>query len=204
MIFALIPAGGKSERMGRPKLTLPFKGKTVLECVLGAVRRAGIEHILVVVGPHVPELGPLAESAGAQVLALTEATPHLRDTVELGLKWIEERFHPRPDDRWFLVPADHPMLDDAVFAQLLAARDACTTCSIVIPTYEGKRGHPTLLDWTHAAGIRAFPAGGRLNAYVRQQAAATLEVPVNSAGVVRDLDTQKDYARLLESCQPAE
>ena len=204
MNFALIPAGGKSERMGRPKLTLPFKGRTILECVLDAVRRAGIEHILVVVGPHVPELVPLAEAAGAQVLALPEVTPHLRDTVEYGLKWIEERFHPRPDDRWFLVPADHPMLDDAVFAQLLVARDTYTTCSIVIPTYKGKRGHPTSLDWTHAAGIHAFPAGGRLNAYVRQQAAETLEVPMNSAGVVRDLDTEEDYARLLECWKATE
>jgi molybdenum cofactor cytidylyltransferase len=183
---------------------LPFKGKTVLECVLEAVRRAGIEHMLVVVGPHVSELVPLADAAGAHVLALTEATPHLRDTVEHGLNWLEERFHPRPEDRWFLVPADHPMLDDAVFAQLLAARDACATCSIVIPTYGGKRGHPTLLDWTHAARVRAFPAGGRLNAYVRQQAAETLEVPVNSAGVVRDLDTEEDYAQLLESWNPTE
>src|SRR5207237_3552168 len=54
--LALIPAAGKSTRMGRPKLALPLGGRTVLEHVVAALRDAGVEHVLVVVGPHVPEL----------------------------------------------------------------------------------------------------------------------------------------------------
>ena len=40
MIFALIPAAGKSTRMGRPKLALPLGEKTVLEHVIAALRQA--------------------------------------------------------------------------------------------------------------------------------------------------------------------
>jgi molybdenum cofactor cytidylyltransferase len=197
MIFALIPAAGKSQRMGRPKLSLAVGGKTVLEHVLETIRRAGIEHILVVVGPHVPELILLAEAAGAHVLPLTKETPDMRATVEQGLDWLEEHFRPQPDDRWLLIPADHPMLDAAVVSQLLAARQARATCSIVIPTYEGKRGHPALLDWKHATGIRRFPLGAGLNVYQRLHADETLELPVDTEAVVSDLDTPADYARLL-------
>ncbi len=198
MTFALIPAAGKSVRMSRPKLTLPLGDRTVLERLLDTVRRAGIEHILVVAGPHVPELIPLATTAGAHVLLLTQDTPDMRATVEHGLTWLEEHFHPQPDDRWLLIPADHPTLDDAVVCRILAARHACATCSIVIPTYEGKRGHPALIDWKHAAGIRAFPQGAGLNVYLRQHADETLEMPVDAAGIVRDLNTPEDYARLLQ------
>ena len=49
--FGLIPAAGKSRRMGRPKLTLPLAARTVLEAVLDTVRQGGVETVLVVVGP---------------------------------------------------------------------------------------------------------------------------------------------------------
>jgi CTP:molybdopterin cytidylyltransferase MocA len=65
MKFAVLLAGGQSKRMGRPKLVLPLGERTVLEHVLAALRQAAVEHILVVIGPHVAELGALAESAGA-------------------------------------------------------------------------------------------------------------------------------------------
>jgi len=204
MTFALIPAAGKSERMGRPKLTLPLGGRTVLERVLDTVRCAGIEHILVVVGPHGPELIPLAESVGTHVLPLAEQTPDMRATVERGLIWLEEHFHPRLDDHWLLIPADHPALDEAVVRQLLQARHEHANCSIIIPTFQGKRGHPALIDWKHAAGIRAFPPGAGLNAYLRHHGDETLEMPVDTAGVVRDLDTPEDYERLLHDWQPTE
>src|SRR5205807_6089865 len=110
MTFAVIPAAGKSTRMGRPKLALPLGGLTVLERVLGALRRGGVEHPVVVVGPHVRELAPLAQGAGAHVCCLAGETADMRATVEQGLRWLEERFRPRPGDDWLLVPADHPAL----------------------------------------------------------------------------------------------
>jgi CTP:molybdopterin cytidylyltransferase MocA len=69
--------------------------------------------------------------------------------------------------------------------------------SIVVPTWQGQRGHPTLVGWGHVAGIRAHPAGEGLNAYFRRHAGETLELAVNSAAVVEDLDTPEDYERLL-------
>src|SRR5712691_10446212 len=100
MTHALIPAGGRSTRMGRPKLALPLGDRSVLERVVGSVRRAGVEHVLVVIGPHVPELVPLARSAGAHVLLLDAETADMRATIEHGLRWLEDHFHPRPDDDW--------------------------------------------------------------------------------------------------------
>jgi molybdenum cofactor cytidylyltransferase len=182
--------------MGRSKLALPLGERSVLEWVVGALRQAGIEHVLVVVGPHVPELGPLAQAAGAESLMLVEATADMRATVKAGLRWLEDRFHPEPDDKWLLTPADHPALDAAVVRQLLEAGAANPDASIVIPTCQGRRGHPTLIAWRHVAGVRSLPAGEGLNAYLRQHMAETLELPVVSAGIFCDLDTPEDYQRL--------
>ena len=196
MIFALIPAAGKSERMGRPKLALPYARSTVLQTVIETVRNAGIEHALVIVGPHVPELVPLAEEAHAHVLLLEQQTPDMRATVENGLCWLDEHFHPTRNDWWLLVPGDHPTLDEAIVRRLLEARHERPECSIFLPSYAGKRGHPALLNWKHAAGIQAFPSGSGFNRYLRQFPAETVEMRVDSARVLCDLDTPEDYVRL--------
>jgi molybdenum cofactor cytidylyltransferase len=199
MTFAVIPAAGHSVRMGRPKLALPLGERTVLEHVVAALREGGVERILVVVGPHVSQLAPLAERAGAHVLQLAEETPDMRATVEAGLHWLDDRFAPRPDDSWLLVPADHPTLDPLVVRRLLGERAGSSDRSIVVPTHGGRRGHPTLIAWQHVAGMRALPSGQGLNAYLRQHAAQTLEVPVDSADVLCDLDTPEDYEQLRPS-----
>jgi len=197
MAFAVVPACGHSTRMGRPKLALPLGGRTVIEHVVAALRGGGVGTVLVVVGPHVPELVPLARSAGAEVLALPEPTADMRSTVEHGLRWVEDRFAPRPDDAWLLAPADHPVLSPAVVRQLLGAAGS-SACSIAVPVCDGRRGHPTLIRWRHVAGIRGLPAEAGINVYLRERRAETLEVPVSDPGILADLDTPEDYDRLRE------
>ena len=198
-VYALIPAGGKSTRMGRTKLALPLDDRAVLEHVILALHRGGVANVVVVVGPHVPELIPLAEAAGAHVCLLPRETPDMRATIEAGLRWLEEHFQPRPTDSWLLVPGDHPTLDADLVQQLLHTREQQSACSIVLPTYRGKRGHPTLIDWQHVAGIRAQPPDEGINRYLRGCQAETLELPVSASAILDDLDTPEDYERLRQA-----
>jgi molybdenum cofactor cytidylyltransferase len=197
MTFALIPAGGRSARMGRPKLGLPLRGRTVLECVVAALRAGGAGRVLVVVAPHAAELCPLAEAAGAHVHLLPHETPDMRATIEHGLTWVEEHWHPDASDPWLLVPADHPTLEPEVVRSLLREYERRGEASILVPVHGGKRGHPVVLAWEHIAGIRRHPAGEGLNTYLRRHAAATREIAAGSPEILRDLDTPEDYERLL-------
>jgi gamma-glutamylcyclotransferase (GGCT)/AIG2-like uncharacterized protein YtfP len=82
---------------------------------------------------------------------------------------------------------------------LLWARAEAPGKSIVIPTHGGRRGHPTLIDWKHVAGMRALPVGEGLNVYLRRHATETRELAVDAAEVLCDLDTPEDYERLRQS-----
>lgn len=197
MIAGLIPAAGQSRRMGRPKLSLPVAGKLVLELVIDALHAGGVNPVLVVLGPHTADLCGPARDAGASVLLLPWPTPDMRATLERGLNWLEESLQPGDEDDWLLVPGDHPLLDAGVVRQLIALRSADPSHTIFLPTYEGRRGHPTLIRWKHVAGIRAHPADQGLNAYLRQHHPETRELAVSSDSVVADLDTPEDYERLL-------
>lgn len=202
MIFAVIPAAGHSERMGRPKLALPLGDRTVLERVIAALQTGGVDHVLVVIGPHVPQLTPLAEQAGADILCLKEATPDMRATVEAGLRWIHDHRNPRQQDWLVLVPADHPTLDGALVRNLLEVCTHRPDCSLFVPTVAGKRGHPLILAWKHVEGMLALAPGLGLNTYVRQHRAETLEIPVASAEVLCDLDTPEEYENLRRRFEP--
>jgi molybdenum cofactor cytidylyltransferase len=196
VIVAVVPAAGHSTRMGRPKLSLPLGNRTVLEHVVAALRAGGADHVVVVIGPHVPELASLAETAGAHVCQLAEPTSDMRATVEHGLCWVEAHLHPAPADAWLLSPADHPTLDPSAIRELCDFYLRDPSPSILIPVYGGRRGHPALVAWQHVAGIRALPADRGINAYFREHATDAREVEVSSAGVLCDLDTPEDYERL--------
>ena len=119
----------------------------------------------------------------------------MRCTVEHGLRWLEDQFHPQPDDAWLLSPGDHPTLDAAVVQRLIAEYGRGGH-SVVVPTFAGKRGHPTVIAWRRVAGIRKHPVGQGLNTYLRSLSGVTLEVAMTEASVLSDLDTIEDYERL--------
>ena len=201
MIAGLIPAAGHSRRMGQPKLALPVAGKTVLEHVITALHDAGVNPVLAVLGPHVAELADKARDAGASVLLLPWPTADMRATIERGLDWLEETLAPGEDDWWLLVPGDHPTLEVGIIREMIDAGVSAKGSSILVPTYDGRRGHPVLIGWGHVEGLRAHPTTEGVNSYLRGQGAATREVPVSHSSVVEDLDTPEDYERLLRSLE---
>lgn len=197
--FALLPAAGKSSRMGRPKLALPLGTRTVLERVVDTLRQAGCPNILAILGPHVADLHTLATNAGAKVLLLDQETQDMRATVQHGLDWFEQHERPGADDAFLLLPPDHPTLVPETIDALLKARvTEQGGASIWIPTHEGRRGHPALIGWQHVAGIRAWPADQGLNTYLRAHLTDTREVPCACVDILCDLDTPEDYERLRQ------
>ncbi len=195
IVYGLIPAGGKSTRMGRPKLALPLGGRSVLERAIEALR-SFVRETLVVLGPHGKELEPLAVAAGARVLLLPEQTPDMRASVQCGLMAIEERFHPANGDAVLLLPADLPALKPEMVRFLVDQSALHPEASIWTPTFEGRRGHPTLIGWRHAPGIQALPIGQGLRDYFRTQTAHTAELPCPWPAIRLDMDTPEDYEQL--------
>ena len=185
--------------MGQPKLALPWGYRTVIEHVIEKLLKAGVEVVLVVTGPHVPEVSHLATQAGATVHVLPQATPDMRSTVEAGLNYLQDRFQPKPHDPWLLAPADHPDFSLMTVARLLQAGEDDGRLGIAVPVYQGQRGHPTLFRWRHVNGIMKLPYDLGINAFLHLQSQEIFEVFVTDAGIHLNLDTPEDYASILHS-----
>jgi len=79
---------------------------------------------------------------------------------------------------------------------LLSAGDA----EAVIPVFDGRRGHPVLLDGALLAAIGAAdPAAGSMREILRGRSVS--EVPWDSS-IHRDIDTREDYGPLPPSLTP--
>jgi molybdenum cofactor cytidylyltransferase len=141
-----------------------------------------------------------ADRAGARVVRPAVDPPDMRASVEYGLDWVRRQAAPTAEDGWLLIPADHPIVDPAVLNELIA-RWQTYDAAIVLPTFEGRRGHPTLLPWALADEVASIPENQGLNWLVRQHAAATLELPVQTRSVLIDLDTPEEYAADLAEWQ---
>lgn len=193
-LFALIPAAGRSRRMGTSKLLLPWQGTTVIEHLVGTLARPEIAAIIVVTRPDDVELHAVLQRTSAIVVVPDHEPPDMRDSVELGLHTIRQRFAPAGDDGWLLIPADHPLLESDVLDGLMK-RWSRGDCDALVPTHDNRRGHPTLLRWRLAARVEQLPRDVGINALLRSSPNLVTEWPTDRESVLADLDTPEDYAR---------
>lgn len=207
-LIAIIPAAGLSRRMGVPKLLLPWRGTTVIESLVSELQAAGVGRIYVVMRAADQALQTAVTARGAIPVIPEIDPPDMRSSVEAGLRAAHGLQNSSVPDNtingaltspsWLLIPADHPLISRNT-VDALRSGWVPETRQILIPTYAGQRGHPTLFTGHFTREVPQIPAGSGLNRLVSQHSAAIREIPVNDPGVTLDLDTPADYQALLNA-----
>ncbi len=192
-LFALIPAAGRSRRMGTSKLLLPWQGTTVIGHLIGTLTRPDISAVAIVVRSDDLVLQEAVRHTSALAIIPDVEPPEMRDSIEVGLRAIRQQFTPTDDDGWLLIPADHPLIESEVLDGLLT-RWSQGDCEALLPTLGRRRGHPTLLRWSLAARIEQLPRDVGVNALLRSSPSLVTEWPTDRESVLADLDTPEDYA----------
>jgi len=198
LISALVLAAGKSERMGSPKALLPISGRTFLENILDAISRTSIEETVVVVGHHRKEIDAAVkltsaerkrDSAQPQKLVFNaDYEKGMITSFQTGIRSLS----------WdtsgaFLFLVDHPLVEPATIELMIAN---LAPNRIVLPTFEGRRGHPVLFSSEVLQEILALPSSEGANIVVRKDPDRIFEVPVNTPGILVDVDTPEQFERL--------
>jgi molybdenum cofactor cytidylyltransferase len=196
--FAIIPAAGRSQRMGQPKLLLPWRGTTVIEHVVGVWRSSRVDHVVVIIHPSDVRLAELAHGAGAHLLQPDPPPPEMKISVREGLAFVERRFHPSATDAWLMAPADMPGIDAAMIDALLEAYQASLDRGIEpriwVPQVGGRRGHPVLFPWRLATEVERLGPDEGLDALVARSEVRAIDFPERER--LADFDTPEDYERL--------
>ena len=178
---AIVLAAGAGTRFGEPKAgaALP-DGRRFLEAVVEECITSGADPVIAVVSPgtEVP--------AGARGVVNAKPMDEQVKSLRLGLAQLANT----SVGGVLVWPVDHPF---ALATSALAVVDAArrTGAPIVVPVHDGKRGHPVWFareTWRELMTV----ADGGARAVVHAYGARVHDVPVDDAGVRRDIDTKGD------------
>jgi molybdenum cofactor cytidylyltransferase len=172
--------------MGRPKALLPIRGTTFLENILDAISRSSIQQTVVVVGHHRAEIE--ARMAAPRIVFNPDYEQGMVTSFQAGIRAL------LPDASGavlFLV--DHPLVEPSTIESLIGS---FAPGRIVLPVFEGRRGHPVLFAAEVLQEILALPASQGANIVVRKDAGRIVEVPVNAPGILVDIDTPEQFEKL--------
>jgi molybdenum cofactor cytidylyltransferase len=190
-VVGVVLAAGESRRMGRLKALLPFAGHTVIEQVLQPLLQAELTEVVVVLGYRAKDITAVLAPLPVRLLYNPEYQRGMTTSVQVALRDVT----PLPE-AYLLSLVDQPLLRLELIQQLLTAFHN-THKGLVIPTYQGKRGHPLLLSASYRQEVLALGPQQGLNVVTRGHPEDTVELPVTDEAILHDMDYPEDYAATL-------
>ncbi len=186
----VILAAGESSRMGFPKALLPYRGATFLEYLVGLLS-GRVDPLFLVLGhdadriraatrlpPNVRVLINENYQRG-QLSSLHTAIRALEATATAGL---------------LVALVDHPCIGAEVVEALLTVF-AAERPDVLVPTFEGRRGHPMIFSARLFPELLEAPLEQGARAVVRRH--AVREIAVSDPGILADIDDTETYRRLM-------
>jgi CTP:molybdopterin cytidylyltransferase MocA len=190
-IAAVLLAAGRSRRMGAFKPLLPFGRVSVVEACVDALREGGAAEVCVVVGHRGEEVrAALAHLPGVRFAVNEVAGSEMGVSVARGVEALSAL-----TEAALVALVDHPAVPPAEIKRLLEERH-CTGARLVLPEWQGRGGHPVLVDLAYRGELLTLVPEKGLRALFDAHRAEVLRVPSGSPYVTRDIDTWEDYLAL--------
>ena len=189
--YAIVPAAGRSRRMGESKLLLPWGDHMIIDAVLLAWTTSQVDQVVVVIRGNDTVLKAACDRWSVEVITTDQDPPDMKASIQIGLRHLSAIAS--DDDRCFIAPADLPTLTAEIIDEMLAV----DSDKIVIPKFGEKSGHPALLPWRITRQIFDLADDQGVNQIVNQH--EKHYVPFSSEKLVADVDTPQQYQQLLRN-----
>ena len=188
-VAAILLAAGRSRRMGEFKPLLPFGPQTVIESSIANLHAGGVTDIIVVLGHRGDEIREKLKTAGVTFAFNPDAGTPMGASIALGVAQVTKQC-----GAVLISPADHPAISGDTIKLILKEWQAAS--ALVQPEYEGRGGHPVLVDRKHFDELLHLDPERGLRGFFEQHRHETRRLPVNSPFIARDMDTWEDYVAL--------
>ena len=149
-----------------------------------------LDEVVVVLGHRAEEIAPVLAAYPVRWVINADYQTGMLSSVQCAVRAVDT------EADYLICLGDQPRLSGAVVEQVLQARKQ-TDAGIIIPTANGKRGHPVLIRNAYRAEILGLPLDVGLNVVTRGHPEDTYELPVAEDAILTDMDTLADYQREL-------
>jgi molybdenum cofactor cytidylyltransferase len=193
-VAGVVLAAGASERMGRSKALLDFRGVPFVVRILEALEALDIKPRLVVLGPDAPRIRP---SLATHDCVIVEQ-PDLEGGEIASLRAALTTLDPIRPSAVLAWPVDLPHVRVATIERMLE-RYRLAPAPAVVPSFAERRGRPVLWDRALFQELSGSPVATRhgARAVLLAHEAELAIVPVDDPAVIDDLNTPEDYERLV-------
>lgn len=186
-IWAIVLAAGKSTRMKKQKLLLPFKGQTIVETVIQKIIPVLKSNIVVVLGSHHNEIKRKISNLQVETCFNKNFENGMLSSVICGFSNL-----PEDAEAAMVFLGDQPQISTEA-AQKVADVWNQSKNGIVIPTFNGKRGHPVLIETKYKSAINNLDPNKGLRQLMEENENDIAEVEIEAPEILRDIDTPEDY-----------
>jgi molybdenum cofactor cytidylyltransferase len=184
IVDGILLAAGFSERAPDFKPALDIFGMPLLARTIENMANF-CEKIIVVGGHNFYKLSEVVREIPKVMLIKNE-------NFELGMfSSVRCGIQQATAGRFFILPGDQPVVAPDTFDKMLQYDD-----EIVIPRYNGKKGHPVLFNSDLIPEILEYPDTEILRNYIHSKNVKIIDV--EDPGIGMDVDTPEDYQQVLK------
>lgn len=176
--------------MGTAKQLLRLGNKSVIRHCVDTLAGAGIEQVVVVTGARHDACAQELQGAAAQIVRNEAQDSQMADSARIGLRAVEETC-----SGVLVCLADHPLVTCSTYRTIIDAHGRSPE-KIIIPVFQGKRGHPSLFPFSILSDLFFLPT---LRDLIRENHDEVLMLDVADEGAVLDMDTREDYHVVTET-----
>jgi len=183
MLAAVILAAGESRRMGEPKALLPYQGLTFVEHLLAVTAHPRVGIHRVVLGANAGEIRDKLKLDPASIVVNPDWPKGQLSSLQAAIRSLPAKL----TEGLILCPVDHPLVSAYLVSELIAAFDSSGKL-IVLPTFEGRRGHPVIFRASLYAELLAASPDVGARQVVWAHADSLIQVPTEEEGTILNLN----------------
>jgi molybdenum cofactor cytidylyltransferase len=193
-VSAILLAAGESRRMGAiNKLGLPVAGVPLLRHTAGTLLDSDLDEIVVVVGHEQQTARVLLGDLPLRLVDNAHYPDGQMSSVYRGMQALGA-----PCKGVMVCLSDQPLLSVEDINRLVQVfLHQCPT-SVLVPTWQGRRGNPVVLAWEHRDAILGGTRNLGCRRLIENNPDLVTPLEMGNDHVVFDLDTPADYQRLLQ------
>lgn len=181
----VVLAAGRSTRMGGPnKLLALHEGKPLVRHAIESALGAGIGAVTVVVGHQGEAVRAALADLDVRFVENPDFASGLSSSLRVGLHAVDAAAA-----AVIVMLGDMPLVAPGIIRRLAAVFQEQPQAQAVVPTMLGERGNPVLLSRQLFPAVEGISGDIGARRLIEAAGAHVVDVPVDDAGIHRDIDT---------------